>query len=91
MDDWQPTGSSYKLSKRGALKRKGQKKSLTFLETCDPRPLTTQVHNFYSHGGILMSLICGQLAAHWEFIQVVKKGSTQKEGSEKVIDIFGNL
>ena len=38
-----------------------------------------------------MSLILGQLVAHWLLIEVEKKGSTQKEGSEMTSLIFGKF
>ena len=38
-----------------------------------------------------MSLILGQLVAHWLLIEVEKKGSTQKEGSEMTSLNFGKF
>ena len=49
------------------------------------------VHNSSSRDAILMSLILGQLVAHWLLIEVEKKGSTQKEGSEMTSLIFGEF
>ena len=38
-----------------------------------------------------MSLILGQLVAHWLLLGVEKKGSTQKEGSKMTTLIFGKF
>ena len=49
------------------------------------------VHNSSSRDAILMSLILGQLVAHWLLIEVEKKGRTQKEGSEMTSLNFGKF